>query len=89
MLQVFNSVHKPKTTVCGVSTGRDISFVRNNLKWFHSCLTHMHYSMNDRINTEVFLFCHSLKSMLFRYNVLRSIFVLKITLKTIYSDYSW
>ena len=28
--------------VCGVSIGREISFIRNNLKWFHSCLTHMH-----------------------------------------------
>ena len=55
---------KLKMTVCRVSIGREISFVRNNLKWFHSCFTHMHYRINDRINTEVFLFRHSLKSIL-------------------------
>ena len=28
--------------VCGVSVGKEISFIRNNLKWFNSCLTQMH-----------------------------------------------
>ena len=28
--------------VCGFSIGREISFARNILKWFHSYLTHMH-----------------------------------------------
>ena len=49
--------------------------------------------MNDRMNTELFLFCQRQKAsypdiicynIKFRYN-----FVLKITLKAIYSDYSW
>ena len=49
--------------------------------------------MNDRMNTELLLFCQRQKAsypdiicynIKFRYN-----FVLKITLKAIYSDYSW
>ena len=27
---------------CGISIGREISFVRNNFKLFHSSSTHMH-----------------------------------------------
>ena len=33
---------KSKMAVCVVDLGTEISFVRNNLKLFHSCFTHMH-----------------------------------------------
>ena len=64
-----------------VSIGREISFVRNRLKWFRSCLTHM-YSKNKCLivssyewqneHRGVFI-SPKVKSILFRYNLLWSI----------------
>ena len=75
--------------VCGLSIGREISFVRNNLKWFHSCLTHMHskniclivssYEWQSE-HRGVFIL-PKVKSILFRYNMLWSIFYWKLRLK--------
>ena len=36
--------------VCGVSIGREISFIRNNLKRFHSCLTHIPTDAGRKLN---------------------------------------
>ena len=66
--------------VFGVSIGREISFVKNNLKWFHSCLKHMHskyiclivasYEWQNE-HWGVFIFA-KVKSFLFRCNMLWS-----------------
>ena len=67
--------------VCGVSIERETSFIRNNLKWFHSCLTHMHsknicltvssYEWQNKYRGVFIL--PKVKSILFRYNMLWSI----------------
>ena len=59
---------------CGVRIGREISFARNNLKWFHSCLTHMH-------SKNICLIVSSYKWQ----NKHRSVFILP-KIKTSYSD---
>ena len=66
--------------VFGVSIGREISFVKNNLKWFHSCLKYMHskyiclivasYEWQNE-HWGVFIFV-KVKSILFRCNMLWS-----------------
>ena len=63
--------------VCGVSIERETSFIRNNLKWFHSCLTHMHsknicltvssYEWQNKYRGVFIL--PKVKSILFRYNM--------------------
>ena len=39
---VFDSVNKTKNGSLWCSIGKEKSFLRNNLKWFHSWVTHMH-----------------------------------------------
>ena len=75
--------------VCGVSIAREISFIRNNLKWFHSCLTHMHsknicliVSSYEWQNEHRCIFIlPKVKSILFRYNMLWSILYWKLRWK--------
>ena len=75
--------------VCGLSIGKEISFVRNNLKWFHSCLTHMH-SKNICLKVSSYQWLNEhrgvfilpkVKSILFRYNLLWSLLYWKLRWK--------
>ena len=86
------SLIKPKMAVCGVSSGREI-IVRNTLKWFHSCLAHMHskntclivssYEWQNKYRGVYVL--PKAKSILFRYDMLWSIIRFCCT-KSIRSD---
>ena len=80
---------KSKMVVCGATIAREISFVRNNLKWFHTCFTHMHSKniclivLSHEWQNEhrgVFVL-PKVKSILFRYNLLWSILYWKLRWK--------
>ena len=72
--------------VYSVDIGREILFVINNLKWFHSCLTHKQsknmclivssYEWKNE-HRGVFIL-PKVKSVLFRYNTLWSILYWKL-----------
>ena len=72
-----------------VSIVREMLFVRSNLKWFHSCFTHMHsknicliaLSYEWQNEHRGFFILPKAKSALFRYNMFWSILYWKLRWK--------
>ena len=83
---MLKKIIKQKMVVFGVSIGREIQFVRNNLKWFSNFFTHLHFKnmclvVSSHEWRRVAFVLQNVKCILFRYNIIWSILYRKLRWK--------